>query len=343
MISFLISIRPTGVINTIYWSVPTYVIPMHQQSFVDLFPVGEKEAVLGLIGKCMSQDAVVASETGMRMNGDSARVVISLLKAEDQICVFAQSEELSGGAASRVEFENIIHRFMKTLKFSLKRNDSGYDAADRFQFDKMQSLNSELVNTRRMLEKTNAQLQSVNRDLNNRLVKDALTGLVSRYQYRSEIELMIAGNPGTVGVFTFMDIDDFKKVNDGNGHAAGDNYLIGFADRLKRLPVDNTIKMRISGDEFGLFTYGLRDAGTQALQAIWDQIDTHVLHQPIDVGEKSLPISVSAGMAVYGIDTREIYELIEFADYAMYCAKRAGKRGYRVFSRTEYEMKKDGR
>jgi diguanylate cyclase (GGDEF)-like protein len=340
MISFLISIQAAGFINTIYWSVPAYIIPMHQQSFVDLFPAVEKEIVLDLIGKCLSKDAVVSCDNPLRMSNDSDRLVISMLKDEDQICVFGQSEELSSGAVPRIEFENIIHRFMKTLKFSLKRNDSGYDASDRFQFDKIQNLNSELVNTRRMLEKTNAQLQIVNRDLNNRLVKDALTGLVSRYQYRSEIEFMIAGNPGTMGVFTFMDIDDFKAVNDGNGHATGDSYLVGFSDRLKSLPVDKTVKMRISGDEFGLFTYGLRDAGTSAIQSIWDQIEEHVLRQPIDVGGKCLPVSVSAGMAIYGVDTMEIYELIEFADYAMYCAKRDGKRGYRIFSRADYEMEK---
>lgn len=91
------------------------------------------------------------------------------------------------------------------------------------QFGKIQTLNNELINTRRLLEKANAQLNTLNETLNNRLVKDALTGLVSRYQYRAEMEFFIAKNPGKPGVFTFMDItlDNFKGVNDNYGHGAG--------------------------------------------------------------------------------------------------------------------------
>lgn len=340
MVSFLITIHPDGDIHRIYWSVPVYIVPMHQSSFVDLFHAGEKDAVLGLIERCMNQDAVVVSETGLRMNNEDARIMISLLRVEDQVCVFAQSEGLSFGDAFRTESRETIHRFMKIMKSTLTWSDSGYDSSARFQLDKIQILNSELVNTKRTMEKLNAQLKKANADLSNRLVKDHLTGLVSRYQYRAEMELVIATNPGTLGVFTFLDIDNFKAVNDAFGHAAGDSYLIEFADRLKRLQIDNTVKMRISGDEFGLFTYGLREAGASTFQAIWDQIAGHVLCNPIDVGETHLPVSVSAGMSVFGMDTGEIYELIDFADYAMYCAKKNGKHGYQVFSKVSYDKAK---
>jgi GGDEF domain-containing protein len=80
----------------------------------------------------------------------------------------------------------------------------------------------------------------------------------------------------------------------------------------------------------------LREAGASTFQAIWDQIEGHVLCNPIEVGGERLPVSVSAGMSVFGMDTGEIYELIDFADYAMYCAKKNCKHGYQVFSKVNY-------
>jgi len=125
-------------------------------------------------------------------------------------------------------------------------------------------------------------------------------------------------------------------VNDTYGHAIGDQYLIEFAERLKRLPIERTIRMRISGDEFGLFAYGLANVDESNIQEMWDQINTYVLFGPIETRSGRVPLSISAGVAIYGRDTSDIYELIEYADFAMYNAKKAGKNGLQVFDKSQF-------
>lgn len=191
-----------------------------------------------------------------------------------------------------------------------------------------------------MLEKANASLNMVNADLNNRLVKDPLTGLISRYQYRSEIEMSIASAPSKKGIFTFIDMDDFKGINDTYGHLAGDKYLVGFAERMRKLTINNTLKIRIAGDEFALFTYGLDHIDDSVIEQIWEQIQRHVLSKPLQFDGIELPYSISAGIAVYGEHTFDIYDLIDYADFAMYQAKRSGKNQYCVFDAVEYAKAK---
>ncbi|MPM44362.1 hypothetical protein SDC9_91040 [bioreactor metagenome] len=211
----------------------------------------------------------------------------------------------------------------------------------QMNFEQIQMLNNRLVNTERILQRERSKLQVVNKELNNRLVKDALTGLVSRYQYRAEIEHTIASAPKEKGIFVFIDIDDFKKVNDTHGHQIGDMYLIEFADRLQGIPLEGSVKMRISGDEFGLFAHRITGDVTDEMARIWDLIKSHILFGPIKAEDSDIPLSVSAGMACYGEDTTDIYDLIEYADFAMYKAKRSGKNRYAVFGLEEYEKTKE--
>ena len=209
----------------------------------------------------------------------------------------------------------------------------------RVQFERIQGLNNELLNTRRNLEKANARLNLLNAELNNRLVKDALTGLISRYQFREEMEWAISSKQGK-GIFAFLDIDNFKAVNDTYGHQAGDDYLVEFARRMDNLALDNCLKIRIAGDEFGLFYYGLEKAEEDEIDFLWNKVQAGILSKPILLGEKELPIGLSAGFAIYDRDTANLFELVEFADYAMYRAKNSGKNCFRVFNREEYLQEK---
>ena len=339
MISFLICIDGDGIVNDINWSIPAYLVPMRSSSFVELFPAEEKKIVLDLIKRSMEEEDLLQSDQPLHLNNLTPRVRLSLLKADDQILVFAAEDVESIDEHCKREFSGIACKFMQTIRAYFKSNAVHNKESIGYQFDRIQILNNDLVNTRRMLEKTNSQLNRLNQDLNNRLVKDALTGLVSRYQYRAEIDLMISADPGKLGIFTFIDIDEFKKINDCYGHAAGDLYLVEFAERLKSLPMDNTLKMRIAGDEFGIFTYGLNQVEDAEVRAIWNQIKDYVLTKPFVINGSILSFSVCAGMAVYGVDTTEIYEIIEFADFAMYQAKESGKNRYQRFDQDQYKLR----
>ena len=98
--------------------------------------------------------------------------------------------------------------------------------------------------------------------------------------------------------------------------------------------------MRISGDEFGLYLHGHEHPDAEYMEKIWEFIKKHVLFGPIVTDSGDIPLSVSVGMAAYGEDTKEVYDLIEYADFAMYNAKRSGKNQYAVFDAAEYEKNK---
>ncbi|MEI7884887.1 MAG: GGDEF domain-containing protein [Clostridia bacterium] len=336
MISFLISIERSGLINEIIWSDPAYLVSVHHHSFLTLFPEAEHELLMATIEKSMLQENSFECEKTLCLLGETSKIKLCMLPMDKLILVFAVDEKLLENVELKETYQVILHKFLETIKKYANSMLFHSNKATSLQFEKIQTLNNELINTRRLLEKANAQLNTLNEDLNNRLVKDALTGLVSRYQYRTEMEFFIAKNPGKLGIFTFIDIDNFKGVNDNYGHGAGDDFLVEFAARLRSLPLENTIKMRIAGDEFGLFTFGLAEAEAAQQKIIWQLIQQHVLAKPIAIDGKQLPLSISAGMAVYGRDTREIYELLEYADFAMYGAKNQGKNRFNSFDQTEY-------
>ena len=341
MISFLVTLDHTTKIIDIIWSEPVYIMSQNQLLLSELFSVDDQVVLAAMIEKSLNESRIFSCEHELRLVSDGSRMSICILRARDTILLFASDMRIVECLNDAVSTREIIHKFMYVIKDFIENDRFHNHKSVNTEFNKIQALNNELINTRRLLEKANAQARMLNEELNNRLVKDALTGLVSRYQYRMEIDLLISSDPGRDGLFIFIDIDNFKSVNDTYGHAIGDQYLIEFARRLKQLPIERTIRMRISGDEFGLFTYGLADVDTGSIQEIWNQIKTHVLFGPIETSSGLVPLSISAGVAIYGRDTTDIFELIEYADFAMYIAKRAGKNGLQVFDKSQYKSHKD--
>lgn len=121
----------------------------------------------------------------------------------------------------------------------------------------------------------------------------------------------------------FIDIDDFKYVNDSIGHAAGDALLIAVAGRLSTCVRPDDFVARLGGDEFGIIT---KDSSADATAA--DMIAQRVLDaftEPILLGGRQIAVAVSIGVSVMRDDTRDSASLLSEADFAMYTAKRAGK------------------
>jgi len=204
-----------------------------------------------------------------------------------------------------------------------------------FFYDNIQKLNNQLINETREKEQLNKRLNRANALLNDRLVKDPLTKLISRYQYRDEITLKLEQDPNKKGIFIFIDIDNFKLINDKFGHSVGDQYLVEFSKRLKQL-YNNHLVMRISGDEFGVFVYPANESHLQAedlklqLESITHPI---ILKQPLN-------LSFSAGIAKYPNDTEAIHLLIDYADFAIYQAKRKNKTLH-FFNHSEFENRSE--
>lgn len=339
-LSFLIQCDKQLNITKNFWYQPAYLISPYQKKFADLFTPGDGERISQLTKQACSRREILLCDDSFELVSPRIKMNLCMMSMDDQVLVCGMNPSLLPTDEVVFFVKDLLFQFMKVIRSSGTELLTENEKMVRSQFEQIQQLNNNLVNMQRELKKSNSKLNQLNRDLNNRLVKDALTGLVSRYQYRTEIELAIAEEPEKQGIFTFIDVDNFKHINDTYGHGAGDEFLKTFARRLNQLPFDNLICMRIAGDEFGLYLHGYNSAGQKEINDIWQGIHKMVLKEPITFEEITMNVFCSAGMSVYGKDTRDVYDLIEYADFAMYEAKNAGKNVFRAFDMDLYKGKK---
>ncbi|MBV8194113.1 MAG: GGDEF domain-containing protein [Candidatus Dormibacteraeota bacterium] len=152
---------------------------------------------------------------------------------------------------------------------------------------------------------------------------DALTGLPNRSFFRDSVARALAErqeeSPCAV---LFIDLDDFKRVNDTLGHAVGDKVLIAVGDRLRSCVRPSDLAARLGGDEFAVLVEQAPDQ--EQLDAIARRI-LLALREPLTISEIVLPMRGTVGLAVAVGDTDSTDELLRRADVAMYAAKREGK------------------
>jgi diguanylate cyclase (GGDEF)-like protein/PAS domain S-box-containing protein len=165
--------------------------------------------------------------------------------------------------------------------------------------------------------------------LRHRAFHDELTGLANRALFFDRVEhaLMRGSRKDAQVAVLFIDLDDFKGINDRLGHAAGDQVLREVAERFASAARSADTVARLGGDEFGVLLEGV--AGPRAVQAAERLVET--LNAPVAVDGQALVISASAGLALGGADARDVEDLLRKGDLAMYEAKRNGKRRLEVF------------
>ncbi len=157
---------------------------------------------------------------------------------------------------------------------------------------------------------------------------DALTGLPNRLAIIEELEAAIATSSRPFAV-VFMDLDRFKSVNDGLGHALGDALLAEIAARLASTLSADDVVARLGGDEFVLL---LRDvAGMDDIDAVRARIDT-AFGLPVTLGDHVMAIRYSAGVAFHPVDGDDAHDLLRKADVAMYRAKQEGGGRFAAYS-----------
>jgi diguanylate cyclase (GGDEF)-like protein len=163
---------------------------------------------------------------------------------------------------------------------------------------------------------------------------DHLTGLPNRMLFRDRVTQAASrvARQDTGLAVLLLDIDDFKKVNDTLGHAAGDRLLTDVATRLVSAMRSNDSVARLGGDEFAI----LVDDGGGDAKTVLRVIDRILaaLEPAFDIGGTSTRIGVSVGVAVGTRGDCSVDELVRRADVAMYEAKANGKGGYVVFGFT---------
>jgi diguanylate cyclase (GGDEF)-like protein/PAS domain S-box-containing protein len=171
--------------------------------------------------------------------------------------------------------------------------------------------------------------------LRERALHDPLTGLPNRALFLDRIEQALQRASRDHGLLSvaFVDLDDFKAVNDNLGHAAGDELLVGVADRLRTALRSMDTAARLGGDEFAILLQGIAERA-EVVQVAERLLA--VLSEPHDLGGEEHHALPSIGLSIGG-DGSSAEDLMRQADAAMYAAKRAGKGRYELYVRTEDE------
>jgi diguanylate cyclase (GGDEF)-like protein/PAS domain S-box-containing protein len=160
---------------------------------------------------------------------------------------------------------------------------------------------------------------------------DLLTGLPNRtlFQERLSQTIISAKRHNQKFALLFIDLDQFKKINDSLGHQVGDEVLKEAASRLtKALRAEDTLA-RLGGDEFTIILKDIKNAKNAAVVA--EKI-TKAMKKPIEIGTHTLHISSSIGISIYPDDTVFETDLIKYADTAMYKAKDKGRDNYQFYA-----------
>jgi diguanylate cyclase (GGDEF)-like protein len=165
----------------------------------------------------------------------------------------------------------------------------------------------------------------------DQVLSDPLTGLANRTLLEEATQRSL-GRGGAVSVL-FIDLDDFKGVNDSRGHAAGDELLLVLADRLRGCVRPGDVVARLGGDEFAVVV----DGGTDVARAVGERVLTALaLPVPLDGGavaaHGSIGVASSTDLDATGPDADAAGALLRNADLAMYLAKAHGKNRLVVYA-----------
>lgn len=178
---------------------------------------------------------------------------------------------------------------------------------------------------------------------------DALTGLPNRTTMQEHLDKLVRLPPvaGTQRALAWMDLDNFKWVNDTLGHPAGDELLRQVSQRIGELVQKGDLVARLGGDEFAMI---LERPDGGVLEAFFDQLVEH-MRTPYNIWGSTANCPASFGVRLFDAYSTDTREILKHADLALYDAKRSGKSQWRMFTsqleadakariRTEHELER---
>lgn len=166
---------------------------------------------------------------------------------------------------------------------------------------------------------------------------DTLTKLPNRTLFfdRLKQSILKGERHKTKFALLFIDLDNFKHINDSCGHNQGDNVLYNVAKKLSTILRKEDTLARVGGDEFILIVENILD--TKSLIFIPDKI-IELLKEPIIIANVKYYIGASIGISIYPDDSNNFNDLVKFADLAMYKAKNSGKNNFKFYSTSMSKM-----
>jgi diguanylate cyclase (GGDEF)-like protein len=208
--------------------------------------------------------------------------------------------------------------------------------------ESVQEMAKALADSHRQLELANQKLEqkvqertvelsNANQHLQFLATHDNLTGLPNRFLFFDRLEQAIKKSRRQKRRFAlfFIDLDDFKRINDSFGHIVGDQVLQTVADVLDHAVRDSDTVARLAGDEFMIILDDVRDISD--IEAIARKI-IKAISQPIDVLQETVVMTVSIGISLFPEHGEDTENLLRKADVAMYQVKNGAQNGYLLYS-----------
>lgn len=169
---------------------------------------------------------------------------------------------------------------------------------------------------------------------------DYLTNLPNRLQFEKTLNQVFSNSVRHKQkmALLYVDLDDFKKINDSLGHESGDMLLVKVGERLMSSVREEDFLARLGGDEFAIILPDIHMSETAGVVA--NKL-LNVLSNPIYINESCLHVTASIGIATYPESARNTITLIRNADVALYRAKQSGRNTYQYFSKQLYRRQQE--
>jgi diguanylate cyclase (GGDEF)-like protein len=218
---------------------------------------------------------------------------------------------------------------LDTLK-SMEKMAKALKSANR----QLETINQQLENK---VEQRTQELVEANRHLEFLASHDLLTGLPNRMLLYDRLAhaIRFSHRENTQLALLFIDLDNFKAVNDTLGHEEGDNTLKAVASVLRNNVRESDTVARLAGDEFAIILNGIQSK--EHLEKIVSKL-LSVLTQPLTPSQASVPISASIGISIYPRHGLDAETLLRRADAAMYVVKGGTKNDYLIFGEGDLEF-----
>lgn len=215
-------------------------------------------------------------------------------------------------------------------KFEYVRDAIAHSNRKRWFKDEIDILDNSEMEVSLQLENMQGQIQSHNQELQKLVLFDTLTGLANRRAFHDEIQRCLASKDNTFALL-FLDLDNFKRINDSLGHKAGDDLLKIVGKRLNSCVRGTDMVARLGGDEFCVLVRQLRteDDGRIVATNI-----LNILKNPLRLEATELIVSASIGIVTAPKDGNTTEDLLQNADLAMYKAKAMGRNKYHLFDKS---------
>lgn len=257
----------------------------------------------------------------------SASAAFSILHRMELFFVITALLVLGGGIAfSWRRISDAVKAFSRLNQRFMEVAAGNYSSkAEREKFTELNEMADHVNQMVVSIRERDKQLQEM-------ACQDPLTGLGNRNCFLQWLQETAAG--GAPFAIVFLDLDNFKMINDTHGHWRGDEVLQAVATRLQEVATSETLLARIGGDEF---VFLVKNWQAQSGRKWVEELQA-TMAQPVQVAQYDFYTEASIGIAVFPDDSRDADELLQFADLAMYQVKNSGKNGYRFYNSEMHDM-----